>query len=142
MSERIFPAKLDQLDNVLSFINEELDRNHCSSKVKFQMDVSAEEIFVNIAHYAYRPEQKGEATVCFCIEGDPLQVTIQFIDSGSPFNLLEKEDADITLSAEERSIGGLGILMVKKTMDTVDYQYVDGYNILTMKKIVREPLDE
>ena len=64
----------------------------------------------------------------------PLQVTIQFLDNGKPFNPLEKEDADITLSAEERDIGGLGILMVKKSMDAVDYEYVDGKNILTIKK--------
>ena len=66
--------------------------------------------------------------------GDPLQVTIQFLDNGKPFNPLEKEDADITLSAEEWDIGGLGILMVKKSMDAVDYEYVDGKNILTIRK--------
>ena len=69
-----------------------------------------------------------------CVGGDPLQVTIQFLDSGKPFDPLAKEDADTTLSAEERGIGGLGILMVKKSMDAVDYAYVDGKNILTIKK--------
>lgn len=68
--------------------------------------------------------------------GTPLQVTIQFLDNGKPFNPLAKEDADITLSAEARKIGGLGILMVKKSMDAVDYNYEDGKNILTIKKSI------
>ena len=68
--------------------------------------------------------------------GESLQVTIQFVDWGKPFNPLEKQDADITLSAEERGIGGLGILMVKKSMDAVDYRYENGENILTLTKIL------
>ncbi|MCD7829623.1 MAG: ATP-binding protein, partial [Clostridiales bacterium] len=88
MSERIFPARLDQLDSVLTFIDEELERNHCSPREKYQLDIAAEEIFVNIAHYAYHPEQPGEATVRFFIGGETLQVTIQFLDNGQPFNPL------------------------------------------------------
>lgn len=136
MAERIFPASLDQLEQVQAFVAEQLENCSCSSKVKFQLDVAVEEIFVNIAHYAFRPEQMGEATVRCCVGGSPLQVTIQFLDSGKPFNPLAKEDADITLSAEDREIGGLGILMVKKSMDAVDYTYEDGKNILTIKKSI------
>lgn len=136
MAERIFPASLDQLEQVQTFVAEQLENCSCSSKVKFQLDVAVEEIFVNIAHYAFRPEQMGEATVRCCVGGSPLQVTIQFLDSGKPFNPLAKEDADITLSAEDREIGGLGILMVKKSMDAVDYTYEDGKNILTIKKSI------
>lgn len=136
MAERIFPASLDQLEQVQAFIAEQLENCSCSSKVKFQLDVAVEEIFVNIAHYAFRPEQMGEATVRCCVGGSPLQVTIQFLDSGKPFNPLAKKDADITLSAEDREIGGLGILMVKKSMDAVDYTYEDGKNILTIKKSI------
>ncbi len=139
MPERIFPAKLSQLDLVLTFINEELDRSHCSAREKFQLDMAAEEIFVNIAHYAYRPEQSGEATVRIRIGREPLQVTIQFLDNGQPFNPLEQEDVDITLPAEERDVGGLGILMVKKSMDAVEYRYTNGMNILTMKKNLSSP---
>ena len=136
MTERIFPASQDQLEQVQAFIGEQLEGYPCSSKVKFQLDVAVEEIFVNIAHYAYRPEQDGKATVRCCVGGSPLQVTIQFLDNGKPFNPLAKEDADTTLSAEARQIGGLGILMVKKSMDAVDYAYEDGKNILTIKKSI------
>ena len=136
MVERIFPAQQDQLEGVQQFIEEQMEQYSCSDKVKFQLAVAVEEIFVNIAHYAYQPEQAGTATVRCCVGGDPLQVTIQFLDNGTPFNPLAKEDADITLSAEERRIGGLGILMVKKSMDTVDYAYEDGKNILTIKKSI------
>ena len=149
MTERIFPAALDQLEQVQAFIAEQLEGYACSEKAKFQLDVAVEdgrlairregaveEIFVNIAHYASRPEQLGEATVRCCVGGSPLQVTIQFLDNGTPFNPLAKEDADITLSAEERKIGGLGILMVKKSMDAVDYTYEGGKNILTIKKSI------
>lgn len=136
MAERIFPAEQAQLEPVQNFIGEELERYNCPPKVKFQIDVAVEEIFINIAHYAYHPEQAGTATIRCCVGGDPLQVTIQFLDNGKPFNPLAKEDADITLSAEERSIGGLGILMVKKSMDAVDYAYENGSNVLTIKKSI------
>ena len=136
MVERIFPAQQDQLEQVQRFVEEQVEQYECPDKVKFQLAVAVEEIFVNIAHYAYRPEQAGTATVRCCVGGDPIQVTIQFLDNGTPFNPLAKKDADITLSAEDRRIGGLGILMVKKSMDTVDYTYEDGKNILTIKKSI------
>ena len=138
MAERIFPAAQDQLEPVQSFIAEELARFDCPPKVKFQIDVAVEEIFINIAHYAYHPGQGGTATIRCCVGGDPLQVTIQFLDNGKPFNPLAKEDADITLSAEERGIGGLGILMVKKSMDAVDYAYENGSNVLTIKQSIHQ----
>ena len=137
MVERIFPARLDQLEPVQEFIREQLELYDCSPRVKFQLDVAVEEIFVNIAHYAY-PEEQGEATVRCCVGGDPLQVTIQFLDNGQPFNPLKKQDADTSLSAEERDIGGLGILMVKKSMGAVDYAYEDGKNILTIQKSIHK----
>ena len=133
MVERTFPASLDQLQQVQDFIDEQLEQHDCPMKAKFQLDVAVEEIFVNIAHYAYNSEV-GNATIRCCVGGSPLQVTIQFLDHGKPFNPLAKEDADTTLSAEEREIGGLGILMVKKSMDAVDYTYENGKNILTIQK--------
>ena len=136
MAEQYFPAKLDQLEPVQKFVLDQLRGFPYTERTRAQLDVAVEEIFVNIAHYAYRPEQLGEATVRCCVGGSPLQVTIQFLDNGKPFNPLAKEDADITLSAEERQIGGLGILMVKKSMDAVDYTYEDGKNILTIKKSI------
>lgn len=134
MIERIFPAEPEQLEPVQRFVEEQIERYDCSARVRFQLDVAVEEIFINIAKYAYRPGQAGQAAVRCCVGGDPLQVTIQFQDQGVPFNPLEKEDADITLTAQERQIGGLGILMVKKSMDAVRYSYEDGKNILTIQK--------
>ena len=134
MTERIFPAALDQLEQVQAFIAEQLEGYACSEKAKFQLDVAVEEIFVNIAHYAYPPDQTGWALIRCQVEQDPLRIQVQFVDGGVPFNPLAKKDADITLSAEERNIGGLGILMVKRSMDAVDYVYSDGKNILTLTK--------
>ena len=98
-----------------------------------EIDVAAEEIFVNIANYAYAPKE-GKASVRVQVSEDPAEVTISFADSGTPYNPLEKEDPDVTLSAEEREIGGLGIYMTKEFMDHVSYEYRDGKNILTMRK--------
>ena len=102
-------------------------------KVMMQIEIAVEEIFVNIVHYAYNP-QVGKATVRCEVTDNPMQVIIQFLDSGVPFDPMAKEDADITLSAEERNIGGLGIFITKKTMDTVSYKNENGRNILTMTK--------
>ena len=134
MVERICPAEPEQLEPVQRCVEEQIERYDCSARVRFQLDVAVEEIFINIAKYAYRPGQAGQAAVRCCVGGDPLQVTIQFQDQGVPFNPLAKEDADITLTAQERQIGGLGILMVKKSMDAVRYSYEDGKNILTIQK--------
>ncbi len=133
MKELTVPALTAELEKVLDFINEELERNDCSNKIKIQIAIAVEEIFVNIANYAYNPNI-GDATIKISIGGEPLQVTIQFFDLGKPYNPLENEEPDITKSADERDIGGLGILMVKKSMDDVQYQYIDGMNILTINK--------
>ncbi len=127
------PARTDQLEVVQEFIQQELENQECPMKVQMQIAIAVEEIFVNIAHYAYKPVE-GDATIRCEVGGDPLEVTIQFLDHGKPYNPLAKEDPDITLSAEERQIGGLGIFMVKKSMDSLDYEYQDGKNILTIKK--------
>lgn len=133
MAERTFPACADQVEPVQAFIRHQLEAHHCTEKVLVQLEVVVEEIFVNIANYAYQPGQ-GEAIIRCSVEENPLRVTVQFLDNGQPFNPLMKEDPDITLPAEERRIGGLGILMVKKSMDAVHYEYRDGKNILTIKK--------
>ena len=130
------PAALNQLDNVLDFVNSELAEYNCSVKLQTQVAIAVEEIFVNIAHYAYNP-QIGEATVQCEVDGDPLHITIQFLDGGKPYNPLDREDPDTTLPAEERDIGGLGVYLVKKSMDALSYEYKDGKNILTIQKIVQ-----
>jgi len=98
-----------------------------------QMDVAVEEIFVNIANYAYAPGV-GQARIRIEITGEPRMVQVTFIDSGVPYDPLAKPDPDVTLSAEERQIGGLGIFMVKKSMDNMLYEYKDKQNILTLQK--------
>lgn len=129
-NELLIEAKLENLDAVLDFINEKLETADCPLKMQTQISIAIEEIFVNIANYAYNPEVGG--AVIRVSVGD--EVVIEFEDNGKPYNPLEKSDPDITKSAEEREIGGLGIFMVKKIMDAVDYKRVGNKNILTIKK--------
>ena len=133
MAELTLQASLEKLDEVLAFVEENLEKNDCPMKVLMQVQIAVEEIFVNISHYAYDSEQ-GTVTIRVEVGGDPLQVIITFIDQGVPYDPLQKEDPDVTLSAEDRQIGGLGIFMVKKSMDDVKYEYADGKNILTISK--------
>ncbi len=133
MSKIIVPAVIEQLPIVQEFIENKLEENDCSMKIMMQISIAVEEIFVNIVHYAY-DTQCGEATIVCEITEEPSQIVVQFIDEGKRFNPLEKDDADVTLSAEEREIGGLGIFMVKKSMTEMEYEYKEGKNILTIKK--------
>ncbi len=123
----------DNIEKVTDFVNDELSALDCPLKIQMQIDVAIDELFSNIAHYAYNPDT-GPATVMVDIEKDPLAVVITFVDQGRPYDPLKKEDPDVTLSADEREVGGLGIFLVKKTMDDVKYEYKDGKNILTIKK--------
>lgn len=133
MKELELEATLENLNTVLGFVDEQLEEMECPMKVQMQIDIAVEEIYVNIAHYSYKPGV-GSATIRVEFEEDPLSVILTFIDQGIPYDPLAKEDPDVTLSAEERQIGGLGIFMVKKTMDDVSYEYKEGSNILTLKK--------
>ncbi len=135
MSELTLEAKVENLDEVLAFVDKILEELDCSPKAQMQIDVSVEELFVNIANYAYAPGT-GPATIRVTKQNDPAGVAITFIDSGVPYNPLAKKDPDITLSAEERQIGGLGIYMAKKSMDSIEYEYTDGQNILRIKKAI------
>ena len=128
-------AKIENLNDVLAFVDAELEAKDCSPKAQMQLDIAVEEIFVNIAHYAYAPET-GTADITVDTEKEPGNVIITFVDSGIPYDPLAKPDPDVTLSAEERQIGGLGIFMVKNTMDDMQYEYKDGHNVLTIKKTI------
>ena len=121
------------LPTVVGFVNSRLDAFDCSPKAQMQIELAVEEIFVNIANYAYAPDV-GRATVRVGVADDPLTVSITFIDRGVPYDPLKKSDPDVTLAAGDREIGGLGIFMTKKVMDDVTYEYKDGQNILTLKK--------
>ena len=126
-------AKIENVDKVTEFVNEVLEEKECPLKVQMQLDVAIDEIFGNIAYYAYG-NGSGNATIQIEMEDNPPKITLTFIDQGIPYNPLESKDPDITLDIEDREIGGLGIFLVKKTMDELSYEYVDGQNILTMKK--------
>ena len=110
-----------------------MDSVECPLSVQTQLNIAVEEIFVNIAHYAYTPG-KGDATVRVETDKKNRSISVTFTDRGIPYNPLEKADPDTTLSAEERQIGGLGIFMVKKSMDAMEYRREDGMNILTIRK--------
>lgn len=129
-------ASDDTLYTVLDALEHCLDKASCPDDVKTQLLIAAEEIFVNIAHYAYGGEA-GEAIVQICISSEKDTCEVTFQDRGIPYNPLEKKDPDTTLSAMDRSIGGLGIYMVKQTMDCVEYQYKEGYNILKLTKSMK-----
>lgn len=131
---RTFPAELEQWDGMAEFIQEELEKVETPLKVQMKILIAAEELFVNIARYAYG---NGSGTMKLEISYDDNSIHLKFIDSGMPFDPFAQTDPDITLSAEERSIGGLGIFMVKKTMDNVEYKYEDGQNKLTISKRVK-----
>ena len=135
MSKLEVDAIVENLPQVLEFIDSKLEELECSMKVQMQIDVSVEELFVNIANYAYK-DSVGKAEIIFDVHENPTNIEISLIDSGIPYNPLEKEDPDITLSAEDRAIGGLGIYMVKKNMDEVKYEYKEGQNITIISKSI------
>lgn len=136
MKELTIAATVENIETVTDFVNEQLESLDCPMKAQMQIDIAIDELFGNIAHYAYNPEI-GQATVRVEVVEEPLSVVITFIDNGVPYDPLTNEDPDTTLSAEERGIGGLGIYMVKKSMDEITYEYKDGQNILTIKKSLK-----
>ena len=131
MQERTFEAKVENLDQALAFVDECLEPLGASMKAQMQIDVAVEELFVNVASYAYAP---GIGPITLRVEPEDGAVTITLVDRGTPYDPLEKADPDVTLSAEDRQIGGLGIFMVKKSMDAMEYRREDGCNILTIRK--------
>lgn len=133
MKSLVLTADIERLDDVLDFISAQLEPYDPPMKSMMQLSVAAEEIYVNIAHYAYAP-QTGRAEISVAVEGEPRSAVIRFCDWGKPFNPLARQDPDVTLGLEERDAGGLGIYMVKKSMDDVAYAYENGSNILTIRK--------
>lgn len=140
MQDITLQASDDTLYTVLDAIEAHLCKNGCPDSVKTEVLISVEEIYVNIAHYAYGGKE-GEATVQMEVTQNPRICRVVFRDRGIPYNPLEKEDPDISLSAGEREIGGLGIFMVKQCMDKITYRYEDGCNILTIEKYLPLPED-
>ena len=134
MTEKVFPADDASLADAIAFVEGELEKADCSMRVMMQITVCVEEMFVNVAHYAYGGET---GAVRLSVECDPDEFSLTITDSGIPFDPLAKPDPDITLTADERQIGGLGIFMVKKSMDSVAYARRDGRNVFTMTKKLR-----
>lgn len=133
MAEKTVKARVENLDQVTAFVEEQLETVGCPMKTMMQISVAVEEIFVNIAHYAYVPDE-GDAQIIVRADADRREIEIEFRDSGIPFDPTKKADPDVTLSAEERKIGGLGIYMVKKSMDSMRYAREDGKNIFVITK--------
>ena len=133
MTNRIFPAKTESLNEVLRFVEETLESLECPLKIQTALCVAIEEVFVNVAHYAY-PNSEGDLSFNISFSEQSREITFCLKDKGVPFDPLKRPDPDITLPAEEREIGGLGIFIAKKTMDSLSYLYEQGENVLTMIK--------
>ena len=134
MRELKIAALNENLPEVLKFIGESLENAGCKPADSTRIEVAVEEIFSNIANYAYNP-MTGSATVSVELSENPLKIIISFSDNGKPYNPLAKEDPNVKLAVSERKRGGLGIFMTKKFMDNVAYEYKDGMNILTIEKL-------
>ena len=133
VKELTVEARVENIPAMIDFVEAELDAVDCPMKAKMQLSVAIDELLANIAQYAYEPGT-GPVTVRFAFEEESRRVTLTFLDKGMPYNPLEEEDPDVSLSAEERPVGGLGIFLVKKTMDRMDYAYKFGQNVLTIQK--------
>lgn len=136
MKELTIAATVENIGAVTDFVDAQLEALDCPMKALMQINIAIDELFGNIAHYAYNPDV-GEATVRVEVEEEPLSVIITFIDGGVPYDPLQAAEPDTTLSAEERALGGLGIFMVRKSMDEITYRYENGRNILSIRKTLR-----
>ena len=133
MKELTIAATVENIGAVTDFVDAQLEALDCPMKAQMQINIAIDELFGNIAHYAYNPDV-GEATVRVEVEEEPLSVIITFIDGGVPYDPLAAADPDTTLSAEERALGGLGIFMVKTMVDDVEYEYREDCNQLPLRK--------
>ena len=133
MKELTIKAVIENLPAVTAFLDEILEGADCSMKAQMQLDVAMDELFGNIARYAYAPGE-GDATVRVSVDADARVAEVTLIDSGIPFNPLEASQPDTAASAEDRPIGGLGIFLVRKTMDDVSYVRDGDRNVLTLRK--------
>lgn len=133
MKEWSFPARTDSIPELTALIDTELEAVSCPLKNRMQLDVITDEVFSNICRYAYGAGA-GDASVCFRFDGEKNEVSLTFRDRGIPYDPLESPEPDVTLSAEEREIGGLGIFLVKQLADGVRYERDGDTNVLTVTK--------
>ena len=134
MKELTLDATIENITRATEFVNAQLEASGCETMTIRRIDVAIDELFSNIARYAYA-SHIGTVTVCVEMRQDPRAVEISFVDAGSPYNPLEHKDPDSGLTSKERKDGGFGIYIVKKTMDDVRYEYVDGHNATTIVKM-------
>lgn len=140
MKEITVNADVKKLDEVLGFVNEIVEQHDCSPAAQFQLEVALEEIYVNIAHHAY-PNEVGQTTIRCKVkteESKPPLVIIDILDQGIPYNPIEHDDPDIDLELDDRDIGGLGIYMIKNSMDNLSYRYEENHNIFTVEKYLND----
>lgn len=133
MKELTIDATIPNIETVTDFVNKELEALGCPLKAQMQIDIAIDELFSNISNYAYNPET-GPATVQIEVSKDPLAVILTFMDNGIPYDPLKRQDPNTTAPLEERDTGGLGIYIVKQSMDDISYEYRNGMNILKIKK--------
>ena len=134
MESRVLPAKIEQWDTVLELVDLSMEDLSFSEREKNHIRVSAEEIFTNIVSYAYGSEGGNVEVSCGMNEEDVKEFWISFKDCGVPYNPLEYPDPDFDIPLDERRVGGLGIYMVKKFMDRVEYRNENGCNMITIGK--------
>ncbi len=133
MPKITLPAAIENIEHALDFVNDILDSVDCPMKARTQLNIALDELMSNVALYAYA-SGKGDVTVSLDILDDPKRAVLTLTDEGVPYDPLQKEDPDVTLSAEERGIGGLGIFIVKRSMDKMTYAYQNGKNIVSIVK--------
>ena len=133
MTEMTTTATIDAVDAVLTFVADTLRANGCPERNISKLCICVEELYVNVAHYAY-PPKTGKAVISCDVLENPRRAVLTIKDTGTPYNPLKKEDPDITADIESRPIGGLGIFIVKQTVDEMTYDFVDGQNIVTIVK--------
>ncbi len=135
MNELTIEAKTENLHTVFDFIVPRMEEIGCDKKMIRSCKLCVEEIFLNIANYAYNPEVGNvKMTIDICGDPKPVKVIFSFADSGTPYDPLSNDDPDIDADIDERRIGGLGIFLVKTKMDDVSYEFKDGQNILRLVK--------
>ena len=136
MRELTTEAVTENLQSVMDFVNDSLSDKGCSAKTLYQMELVLEEIFINIASYAYEGDERP-VVLSIDFEEEPLAAVVTFKDKGAPYNPLSRNDPNLALKLENREIGGLGIFLVKKNVDAIWYEHVNGENVLSFRKILR-----
>ena len=128
---------IQQVPQLADFVDMVCEEVGMDMAVAIQMNLAMEEAVVNVMNYAYPADTVGDVTIEAVTIADQLQFTIT--DCGTPFDPTAKAEVDTTLSAEERPIGGLGIHLVRQLMDSINYERIDGKNVLTLRKKFDKP---